>query len=475
VGEGGAASVMIAGFQSAALSSALAIAVFAAALVWLAVSRPALCLLIFFFLMAFSWRLLSVSYIDLFGPVFSDQLEREVGPGASALPMAVSQAMVLVAMLFSFRRHRIERLFAATDHGLAARLPPGRVSLSDLAFWAVAVFVVALLIELVWRGPIPLFASIERVEYARTYGGPLHHRLLEWGPMLAFQLGVFFSAPLLHNRWPDLRFGALLAALILYLLLAGHRFSALYAYGSFFVMPLGAILLWYGANPPAVRNPRSRAILRWLAVAGVVLAILMVIAVTYSYIFVRGSGEDLFAKLSQRILVQQGEMWWMTYERVFVRGYWDGAAAAYKLFIDPFDPSKNSTMQFLMEQSLPMERARAIIAQGVAYTGGWPEVFFELAGPIGGFLLVALSAILLSEFMYLVMRCIVQERYATCFFLTPILFALSITVVSGMVNSFIQTTFAIKVIAALVAYVVEDKWRASLFSSKKAVSSSAEA
>ena len=56
-------------------------------------------------------------------------------------------------------------------------------------------------------------------------------------------------------------------------------------------------------------------------------------------------------------------------------------------------------------------------------------------------------------------RCIVQERFATCFFLTPILFALSIMIVSGMVNSFIQVTFLIKVVAALVVYMVEDRWR----------------
>jgi hypothetical protein len=36
--------------------------------------------------------------------------------------------------------------------------------------------------------------------------------------------------------------------------------------------------------------------------------------------------------------------------------------------------------------------------------------------------------------------------------------------VSGMVNSFIQMTFLIKIAAALVAYVIEDGWRLSAFS-----------
>ena len=158
-------------------------------------------------------------------------------------------------------------------------------------------------------------------------------------------------------------------------------------------------------------------------------------------------------------------MWWMTYDRVFLRDDWDGSQAAFQLFVDPFDPGRDSTMQFLMEKALPLDRAHFILSQGSAYTGGWPEVFFELGGPLGGFILVALAAIVFSEFMYFLMRCFVEERFATCFFLTPILFALSVNLLSGMVNSFIQVTFLIKVVVFGMVYVTEDRWRSSLFSS----------
>jgi len=465
------ASWLVSGSLFAALLSATAVGIFLTAALWIAVRRPGLGMILFFFLFAFAWRLVSVLYIDLFGPLFSDQLVRDIGPGISALPIAISQGLVVIALLFSFRRQRMRQLFGANELGLASCLPPGRFSLSGLAFWAVALFVVALWAELLVRGPIPLFAGMERFDYARLYGGPLHRRLLEWGPMLAFQLGVFFAIPLLHDRPSDWRFGALFGALILYLFLAGHRFSSFYAYTSFFLMPIGAVLLGREAKSPFQSEMVSRRMLRWLAVAGAALLVLIAAAVAYSYIVVRGEGGELLAKLSQRILVQQGEMWWMTYERVFLQDDWNGRFAAYKLFVDPFDPSRNSTMQFLMELALPLVRAQYIIAQGSAYTGGWPEVFFELGGPVGGFVLVALSAIIFSEFMFLMTRCIVQERFATCFFLTPILFALSITIVSGMVNSFIQVTFLIKAVTALVVYVTEDKWRSNLFLSRRSAGS----
>ena len=442
---------------SAALS-VMAVAVFLAVALWIVVKRPGLAMILFFVLFAFAWRLVSVLYIDLFGPIFSDQLVQDLGPGIAVVPLAISQGMLIVAVLYSFRRERIRYLIDAGGLRFENRLLPGGIPFPNLAFLAATLFVVALLVELLMRGPIPLFAGIERFDYTRMYGGPLHLRLLEWGPMLAFQLGIFFAVPLLHDRPSDRRFSALFGTLILYLFLAGHRFSSLYVYSSFFVMPIGAVLIFRRGTSPHGEIV-SRRILRHLTIAAGVLLVLIASAVAYSYIVVRGEG--LLTKLSQRVLVQQGEMWWITYDRVFLHGDWNSAHAAYKLFLDPFDPSRNSTMQFLMEQALPLQRAHHIIAQGSAYTGGWPEVFFELGGPIGGFFLVALAAIIFSEFMYLLTRCVVQERFVTCVFLTPILFALSITIVSGMVNSFIQVTFLIKVTVALLVYVAEDRWRAN--------------
>jgi hypothetical protein len=202
--------------------------------------------------------------------------------------------------------------------------------------------------------------------------------------------------------------------------------------------------------------------MRYLIVAAVGIVALTAIALVHSYVVVRSSEIDLLQfKLTQRIFVQQGEMWWATYERVFVHGDWNGALALFKLLVDPFNPASNSTMQFLMERALPVDRAHDLIVRGQTYTGGWPEVLFEIGGPVGGFFLVAASAILFAEFMFLLTRCVLEERYVTCFFLTPILYAVEVLAVSGMVNSFIQLTFMVKLAVAVLVYVMEDRWRAS--------------
>lgn len=440
-----------------ALLDIVAIGFILAVMAWIAVSRPGLVMIAFLVFFAFVWRLISVFYIDTFGPVFSEQLERYVGPGLAALPFVASQALLLAALLVSFRPHRLRALASGTRGGLAVMLPTGRFDLSNLAFWAVLAYVLGLWIELRLRGPIPLFAGIERFDYTRQYGGPLHQRLIEWGAMLAFQLGLFMTVPAMRGGRFDLRFAALFGGVLIYLFVVGHRFSSFYAYSSFFIIPVGALLLREDAD-----HRRFPRILRYFALAAAGLVALIVVALIHSYTVVRGSEIDLLRfKLTQRILVQQGEMWWATYERVFVHGDWNGALAMFKLFVAPFNPSSNSTMQFLMELSLPLDRTYALLTQGQTYTGGWPEVLFEVGGPVEGFFLVAGSAILFSEFMFLLTRCMIQERYVTCFFLTPILYAASICVVSGMVNSFIQVTFMVKLAMAVLVYVMEDRWRAS--------------
>lgn len=447
----------------AVLSTVTAGAVLSA-IVGIAIFRPALGIIGLFVFFAFAWRLVSVLYIDVFGPLFSEQLERNIGPGISAVPIAISQGLVIAALLFSFHPQRLQRLFAEDGSKPGTRLPIVALDLAGIAFWVASLFVVGLWVELLLSGPIPLFAGLERFDYSRLYGGPLHNLLLQWGPMLAFQLGIFLVAPMLDDRPFDRRFGYLFASLILYLFLVGHRFSSFYIYACFFLVPMGAVLLGHHAISPTRRKFLPGETLRNLVVVGAVLILLVAGAILYSYVVVRGfEGAELLTKLSQRILVQQGEMWWMTYERIFLQGDWNSGYAAYKLFFDPFDPNRNSTMQFLMELALPAERAHFILQQGSAYTGGWPEALFELGGPAGGFALVALSAVIFSEFMFLIVRCIVQQRFVTCLFLTPILFALSINIVSGMVNSFIQVTFLIKVAAALIVYVTEGEWRSSLF------------
>ena len=115
-----------------ALLSAVAVGAVLAAIAGIAVTRPALGIIGLFVFFAFAWRLVSVLYIDVFGPLFSEQLERDIGPGISAVPIAISQGLVIAALLFSFRPQRVQRLFSEGGSKLGSHLPAGGLDLAGI-------------------------------------------------------------------------------------------------------------------------------------------------------------------------------------------------------------------------------------------------------------------------------------------------------------------------------------------------------
>lgn len=424
--------------------------------------RPYLGLIFVFFFFAFAWRISNAFVIDVFGPLYADELYRQIGPGISSLPLAIAQGLVIISILVSFRPGRLRALAESTRDSVLGHLPPGPFTLSDLAFVIILPFVAALYFELYSVGHVPLFEKLEPLAYRQLYAGPLHHLLFDWGAMLAFQLGVFFSTPRLGGKPFDWRFAGILFSLFIYHFLVGARFSPFYLYGSFFSMPVGIILLHqhFAAASSAEAEQRRREIVRRLLIGGALVFAFVACTIIYSFAVVRSfHGDELTFKVTQRLFVQQGELWWMTYERIFLYGDWNFSHAAAAIFLHPLYTHRNSTLQYLMEMALPLERAKDLLGQGSSYTGGWPEVLFELGGPVGGFVAATLSAFCFSEFMYFVTRCVIQQRYATTFFLTPILYAVSVYLVSGMVNSFIQLTFLAKIFAAAFFYLLEDRWR----------------
>ncbi len=164
------ASELASGSLIAALPSVTAVAISLRGSLWIVVRRPGLGMIFFFVLFAFAWRLVSVLYIDLSGPLFSDQLVRE-----SVLVMGCRSGRDFagacghrVAVFVPTRA--VRRLIDADGLGFASRLPPGGFRSPNLAFWAAALFVAALVGGIVVRGPIPLVCGHRAVRlYAAVW------------------------------------------------------------------------------------------------------------------------------------------------------------------------------------------------------------------------------------------------------------------------------------------------------------------
>ena len=186
----------------------------------------------------------------------------------------------------------------------------------------------------------------------------------------------------------DIRYMALIGLLMFYMFLTGNRFSAFYSYGSFFILPLSAVIAVEAGN---IRGSRS---FLWMAhackrrdlIAFGVIACLITVGITigiYNNLAnVRGYEQAaILPQFLERALIQPSELGWLSYQRVFELNHWQPYRTFDFLFQMPLDAGRNTTPQYLMLQSIGEPRTYEHISAGAQFAGGFPEIYFELFGP----------------------------------------------------------------------------------------------
>ena len=428
---------------------------------WMRRRFDLVCLLLIF-LIGSVWRTVSIAYMDIAGPVPSLELFREIGGGQAAVPLVASYILFLFAFFWVFRTSRIREL-AAIPAGGEMDLDDSRVihaRVSRLIFAGYATFLVFLVLELLRGGVIPLFAGIERYIFTNELAGPMHRMLVKYGMHISFVLGAFYAYGELLNGRPDRRFLALMVATFGYLLLVGNRFSAFYSHSTFFLMPWTAVVIRRRFSPPVIppagavresalltrfrRMSRGRRILLQVT-AGAMLLTMMGYGFYRSLVFTRNlAGEAALQNLAHRVLVLQGELWTATYERVFVEKKGDPKDAFDRVFVHPvWDPGRNTTLPYLMVLEIG-DRAFPILDIGSTYSGGYPEILFELLGPGFGFVGVFIAAIILALMYRAILRAMIEQRYVRVLLLFWLAYLVLMFHFGGMLNTFANWKFAAK-------------------------------
>jgi hypothetical protein len=423
-------------------------------LAWLGARRQFLLCLMAACLVGFTMRLVSVVYLDVAGPEYSLQLFRDIGGAGAAAPLLLAYLIYVSAFLVVFRATTMRALAATADRLVASGPTSTDRLIANGVFCVYVAFIALLFLDLLRIGVIPLFAGLERFEYTEQYGGFWHRLLMNYGMLLALPLGAFYSLGVFFGKRGDSRFVGLLIVLFAYLFLAGHRFSAFYSHSAAFVMPYAAVLGWQQFSERLADEERRRQQLiarRVLIGALAVLLVLVGVALYRSYFFTRANNErSPFESLRQRVFVQQGEMWYATWDRVVARRF-DPAGAIDRLFVHPIVADRNSTMPFLMLKEID-EKAYTPLDVGSVYTGGFPEVFFELFPPAGAYAVVFMVALVTAQLMKALLLAVLERRYLRLALCWYVLFALVLISLSGMLNFIVNWKFWLKV-SALVTWV----------------------
>jgi len=423
-------------------------------LLWLVRRRRAAALAGFFVLFSLITRTLALGYVDLFGPFYATELQDEVGGGQSMPLYAASVLMFLLPLAFVFRPNALARLLPEPSH----RAPPSEL-LGHAVFIAVSFFIIALYGDMMTRGPIPLLAGIDRLDYATSMAGPLHPIVMEQGFLLAGLIGVMMVAPRVAGCDFDFRFLVLYFALILYLALTGNRFSAFYSFTSFFVIPFGAIAALASADrmpPPHGKRGPIKAFLctQSAVVVGLgALALALAGLIVNSLVTVRGY-DDPTEQFVQRTLVQPVQLWWTTWRDLQESGA-DGNLAWDAAFVNPLDASRNTSIQALMIKNLGIDRAAELLDNGQQYAGGYPEILVELLGPLLALPVALLFGLVTSLLLRLIVVATAHGRVLTATLGIYVFYGFSLLYIGGMLNFLLVWTFWAKIAVLCAVYVVE--------------------
>lgn len=434
-------------------------AAFALCILYVAAYRPVILIGFFFILFTLVWRTAATMFIDLAGPVLSSQTDRYVGPGL-ATPLHVMAYFITLAPFFLLLRPAAVQ--AWVNDADRSRAAPGMVTLSGITVVLSLVFVGYLYVDLIRIGSIPLFARIERFVYTAQYAGAAHRWLILYGNFVTFWWGVMFAAERLRNRRIDIRYLGMLGLLMFYMFLTGNRFSAFYSFGSFFVVPLA------GAIAVEVSNSRSNVPFAWIGKAfkrrdliafGAVVGLAAIVSCVGIYNNLANvrqfQGDEIASQFWERLLVQPSELGWISYERVFNFGQWQPDRVFDFLFQAPLDASRNTTPQYLMLETIGEPRTYEHISGGFQFAGGFPEIFFELFGPIYAWPFIFGAGYIAAGLTAVVVKGVIQGRYASTFLSLYVLFGFYVMYIGGMLNFIATPVYWVKVAALAIALLME--------------------
>ena len=122
-------------------------------------------------------------------------------------------------------------------------------------------------------------------------------------------------------------------------------------------------------------------------------------------------GDEILSQFWERLLVQPSELGWISYERVFSFGQWQPDRVFDFLFQAPLDASRNTTPQFLMLETIGEPRTYEHISGGFQFAGGFPEIFFELFGPVYAWPFIFGAGYIAAGLTAVVVKGVIQGRY----------------------------------------------------------------
>jgi len=364
-------------------------------------------------MLMFVMRLNSAYYVSLYGPVYSDNLKRMISNPDAGYFFSLALLCTLLPFALILRPARLRELAAKRTTVYSERL----FSAASMALLgSAALYILALYVDLFRRGIIPVFSCMERYDYV-PFAGPLHLPLFHYGPIALMLFGGMTVYRKIQGGRYDFRYIFLFLLVVIYALLTGHRFSAPVVFLAYFAMPFGVLFLsktMFAHMVFVPKNGNDDFFRFWahpvfLASSTFIIVLVLVgAALLNSYANVRSHGctwagkiisrdADLKlarARFKERVLIQPSELWIDALNRLLLEEGFDPERAIRFHFVHPGLAGGDVGIRYLMARSIGFEKEQLYYNHGQQFQGGYPSIFLELFGPLGGWPAMMLAGLL---------------------------------------------------------------------------------
>lgn len=404
----------------------------------------------------FSLKILGTLFLDNFGPIYSDEVFTEVGGSGFSTPI-----MVLFCFIPLYFISNATKSFPPITASKKHITIESFYSLSDMSVFLFFIYIFLLYYDLFRAGNIPFLAGIDRFQYQ----GSVFHQFLEnFVFLIAYYIGYMLAYTRIYSGYYDHRFLLIIFSLFIYLFLTGHRFGSFYVFTCFSLLPLGSVGIAAHYNHLVFVKSDQNIIYRFLNSRFLIYlfcfsALILVLYAMYnSLIYVRDG--DPVEALVQRFFVKPIHMYWLAWNELDLFNLNSQAYGWDFILNNPFDPNRNTSIQYLMSRYLgSLEAYRIYMISGVDYAGGYPEILFDLLGFWGGLLFTLIFSYFTSILYRISVSAVYQGKLISGMMSTYVSFGLLQFYLGGMINFLFPIIFWIKVCILLFVINLEDRYK----------------
>lgn len=331
-----------------------------------------------------------------------------------------------------------DRPLKRVDYQLGA----ARIDLSKvrITIYLAVFLVVGYLVYSFATGGIPVLMGVDRLTYMQEMAGPIERGIVSWSSLIAFILGYFRSRT---GRWSI--HGILLALLIIFAVLISAKFSLIVQLLAFYFAPvvIGRVT---ETNRKGLFRPRNVMVFT--------LTFLILATYAWSTYARRLENSDLAVQLlRQRVLANQGQIWWAVHNDVSRNGLYDRHHWQSELsgVIDPSGASYGSVgMPYLMIQMLGKAHAHKLFERGYLFTAAWPAVLVVSVPYWLALLMQFLAGILFFAILYYFYHSIKYRHFIRALISLTVLFPYLAMLGSGYLANFFTIGMLVKVVTLIL-------------------------